>query len=182
MDILLRPLTRTDKKEQAIYDMLQECPPNENGFLNRAFGMDLRAYADWVVRNEEISRGVGLPDGYLRQTIYWMYVDGRPVGSAKLRPDLNDALRIEGGNIGYGIRPAERGKGYGRMLLGLMLAESRCQGLERVLVTIDNANAPSLRVAVANGGKLEKRTPERSYFWFDLLEKRGGLASKGDAR
>lgn len=187
MDVLLQPISRADRKNHAIYHMLQECPLNENGFQNNAYGLAPQDFAAWISRGLEISRGIGLPEGYMRQTIYWLFIDGRPVGSAKLRHGLNDALRVEGGNIGYGIRPTERGKGYGRLLLGLMLVEARRQGLDCVLVTIANSNIPSLRVAQANGGSLDKRTPERSYFWFDLMDmggvtSTGGMASTGGLR
>lgn len=169
MIVSVRQLTRADGEDEALYLMMQESPSEENGFLNGARGLSRNAFAAWVCRHADISQGIGLPAGYVRQTIYWMYVDGYPVGSAKLRHDLTDALRIEGGNIGYGIRPTERGKGYGSRLLGLMLTEARRQGLEQVLVTIQNDNIPSLRVATANRGRLEKQTAERSYFWYDLL-------------
>ncbi len=167
MNLTLRPLRRSDSHDDALYDMAQECPAEENGFLNGAFGLTREGYAAWVLRHEEIARGIDLPTGFVRQTIYWLYDGDRPVGSAKLRHALTDALRIEGGNIGYGIRPTERNKGYGRALLRLMLAEAGRQGLDRVLVTINNMNLPSLRVARANGGRLDRRTAERSYFWFD---------------
>ncbi len=170
MDVSLRALSRADGMDDALYNMAQECPTEENGFLNGAHGLSRDAFPVWIARQEEIARGIGLPEGFVRQSVYWMFVDGRPVGSAKLRHGLSDALRIEGGNIGYGIRPTERGKGYGRLLLGLMLAEAGRQGLSRVLVTVNNTNVPSLRVARANGGMLEKRTAERSYFWYDLAQ------------
>ncbi len=167
MRVYVRPLKRTDGQDPALYAMAQECPSVENGFLNGAHGLSKHAFASWVLRQDEIARGVKLPPDFVRQTIYWLYDDDRPVGSAKLRYELTAALRVEGGNIGYGIRPSERGKGYGRLLLGLMLQEAGRQGLERVLVTINNDNLPSLRVARSNGGRLARQTEERCYFWFD---------------
>ncbi len=169
MHVYVRPLKRTDGQDSALYAMAQECPSEENGFLNGAHGLLRTGYASWVLRQDEIARGMKLPPGFVRQTIYWLYDDYRPVGSAKLRYELTAALRVEGGNIGYGVRPSERGKGYGRLLLGLMLAEAGRQGLDRVLITINNDNLPSLRVARANGGRLARQTDERSYFWFDTL-------------
>ena len=40
-------------------------------------------------------------------------VDGRIVGLADIRHTLNAFLAAYGGHIGYGVRPSERGKGYG---------------------------------------------------------------------
>lgn len=111
MMVSVRQLTRPDGEDDVLYRMMQEIPSEENGFLNGARGLSRDAFAAWVCRHADISQGIGLPTGYVRQTIYWMYVDEYPVGSAKLRHELTDALRVEGGNIGYGIRPSERGKG-----------------------------------------------------------------------
>ena len=168
MNVYVRPLQKTDGQDPALYAMAQECPSAENGFLNGAHGLSRHGFASWVLRQDEVARGIGLPPGFVRQTVYWLYDGDRPVGSAKLRYELTAALRVEGGNIGYGIRPSERGKGYGSRLLGLMLEEAGKQGLDRVLVTINNDNLPSLRVAKANGGQLTRQTEERCYFWFDI--------------
>lgn len=38
---------------------------------------------------------------------------------------LNDFYLELGGHIGYGIRPSERGKGYGKQQLALALLEAK---------------------------------------------------------
>ncbi len=166
MAVYVRPVDRGDRMDAALYEMVQECPAEENGFLNRAAGLSPAGFSAWVLRQVAIGRGENLSPGWVRQTLYWLYDGDRPVGSAKLRHALTPALRVEGGHIGYGVRPSARGQGYGRTLLALMLAEAGRQGIEPVLVTINNDNLLSLRVAWANGGRLEKRTARRSYFWF----------------
>lgn len=61
-------------------------------------------------------------------------------------------LELDGGNISYDIRPSERGRGYGREILRLALAECRNSGLSRVLLTTSPANERSIRVIRGNGG------------------------------
>ncbi len=166
MAIYVRPVRRGDRTDAALYAMAQECPAEENGFLNNAAGLSPTDFSAWILRQVAIGRGENLSPGWVRQTLYWLYDGAHPVGSAKLRHRLTPALRVEGGHIGYGVRPTARGRGYGRTLLALMLAEAGHQGISPVLVTINNDNLLSLRVAEANGGRLEKRTVRRSYFWF----------------
>ena len=65
------------------------------------------------------------------------------------------------------VLPQERGHGYGKALLRLMLEEARRMGItEEILVTVYPENIPSRRVAEANGGELRRETEERVYYWF----------------
>lgn len=68
-----------------------------------------------------------------------------------IRHQLNDTLLIFGGNIGYGIRPSERGKGYGNTMLALALEEC----IAPVLVTCRKTNIRSASVIQADRGVLE---------------------------
>ncbi len=154
-----------------IYEMLQEIPAEENNMHNSVNGISLEAYKDFLVKREEESRMDGIIDGWkVPSTRYWLYVDGKPVGFADIRHFLTPALKEVGGNIGYAIRPSERGKGYGKKLLELLLAEARDKGLEKVLITVLPTNAASIGVAKANGGQLIKQTDERVYIWIPLAD------------
>ena len=63
-------------------------------------------------------------------------------------------LEKEGGHIGYDIRPSERRKGYGTVLLALTLKKAQELGLHEVLVTCDSDNVDSVRIIEKNGGEL----------------------------
>jgi predicted acetyltransferase len=96
------------------------------------------------------------------------------LGVSKLRHYLTPTLEDIGGHIGYGIRPDERGKGYGTQILALTLPHARALGLARVLLTCDTDNIRSARVIMANGGVLtsEGHSPLRgarvSRYWIAL--------------
>lgn len=92
------------------------------------------------------------------------------MGTGKRRAFLTDALREWGGHIGYSVAPAYRGRGYGKELLCLLLTEAGKQGIDRALITIDPANIPSRAVAAANGGVVERETPERVYVWVETIK------------
>jgi len=80
--------------------------------------------------------------------------EGRILGAIHLRHDLNDRLRLNGGHIGYGIRPSERRKGYGSLMLKKLLEALRAQGWDRVLLTCDEDNPGSRRIIETSGGVL----------------------------
>ena len=94
-------------------------------------------------------------------------MDGRPVGIGKIRHFLTDKLRQEGGHIGYAIAPGERGKGYGKLLLRELRKEARRLGVDRALITVQNGNAASVNVALANGGEIERISEERHFIWVE---------------
>jgi predicted acetyltransferase len=129
----------------------------EEHFLSdweRAQG-DIAAY---VKRLEDFSQGVGLAEGVVPESTYWLVRDGTTfLGFSRLRHRLVPALEHHGGHVGHTIRPSERRKGYGPRILALALDKAREIGLARVLVTCDTDNIPSVRVIEANGGVLENQ-------------------------
>lgn len=84
----------------------------------------------------------------------------RFIGAVNLRHRLNDSLLLSGGHIGDGIRPSERGKGFGTKMIALALEECSRLGIKRVLMCCDRDNAASARTIVKNGGVLENEILE----------------------
>jgi len=78
------------------------------------------------------------------------------------------ALLKRGGNIGYGIAPNARRKGYGKELLRLLLQVAKGHGLTKVLITDNNDNHASIGVALANGGVAKKVSEEIHYIWITI--------------
>lgn len=167
-------MIKTELRECSRYDgidileMLREIGPGENGFQNNAYSVRNEEFKDVIYRWIDISRGIGLEPGFVPQTVYWLYADGRPVGIVKLRRYLSDSLRINGGHIGYCIRPSERGKGYGNILLAETLKKATEINIPRALLTCDEDNTPSRQVIENNGGKLECIDKGRCYYWIKL--------------
>lgn len=150
--IELRPLALTDGSD--IYEMLQKMGPGENGFFNSGFGIGPTQFRSYLKSCIQMSQGRRLPVHFVPQNVYWLYVQGWPVGIGKLRHALTDALRELGGHIGYAIHPEARRRGYGTIMLRLLLAEARRFGLREVLLTCDEDNTASRRVIQKNGGRL----------------------------
>jgi predicted acetyltransferase len=114
----------------------------------RALG-DFISYLDGLARQ---GKARGLPKGHVPMRHFWMVRADRVLGTARLRVRLSTMLRREGGHVGYDIRPSERGKGLGTLLLRLMLREAAALGIEQAFVTCDAVNAASRAVIRHNGG------------------------------
>jgi predicted acetyltransferase len=122
------------------------------------------------------AKGVGLRAGWVPAHTFWMVRNKtKIVGVVQIRHSLTPFLEKEGGNIGYSVRPSERGKGYATRMLAMALDEARYLGLKRVLITCDQRNVASARVIQKNGGRLENeivsRLPNRKLtqrYWIEL--------------
>jgi predicted acetyltransferase len=122
----------------------------------RENGWDLASFADYVRHLVNNSRGIDLEPGRSAETTYWLIKDDQCiVGTARIRKVLNPDLLQEGGNIGYGVPPSQRRKGFGTELLRQTVEKARELGLTRVLVTCDKANEPSRKIIERNGGILD---------------------------
>lgn len=129
MIVELRELSLDDGMD--VFEMLQEVGPGENGFRNSGHDLDYGDFLEYLKNEVDMSEGKGIDlVRYVPQTRYWLIVDGRPVGVGKLRHYLNDYLRTLGGHIGYSIRPSERGKGYGNLILEELLKKARERGID----------------------------------------------------
>lgn len=92
-------------------------------------------------------------------TTYWFVKDGRMLGTCRLRHVLNEDLWRHGGHVGYDIRPSERNNGHATVMLGLLLEEAWDAGLCWVLLTVEETNVASRRVAEKNGAIYLDRVP-----------------------
>ncbi len=177
MDTEIRKLSVEDGKD--IYDMLRTIPEKENGFLNSAAIMTFAEFKLWLEGRYQSSFRKWIIQSYkVPETTYWFYIDGVPAGFGKIRHFLTDALREHGGNIGYSLAPAFRGKGYGKIFLKLLLNECADMGMDKVLLTIQSDNLPSLRTAAANGGVVEKTVNGRCYVWIDISHNQADIPEK----
>ena len=101
------------------------------------------------------AKGQGIPVGFVPHSTFWLVEGEEVVGVSNLRHRLTDSLRVEGGHIGYGIRPSARGRGHGTRILALTLTEAAKRGIASALLTCAKANPASSAVIRANGGVLQ---------------------------
>jgi predicted acetyltransferase len=151
-----------------IFEMLVEIGPGENGFVNSGFNIDFSQIPEFIRKNIAISQGENLLPHHVPQTVFWLYMDSYPVGFGKLRHYLNEDLRKSGGHIGYTIRPSERGKGYGTVMLAELLKSAEDLGIKDVMLTCVESNIASRRVIELNNGVLEENESGKCNYWIHL--------------
>ena len=108
---------------------------------------------------ENYRLGRNLKPNRVKADYYWLVDEEKNyfIGEISVRHTLSDTLKEYGGNIGYGIRYGEWGKGYGTQMLKLALEKAKELGLARVLITCDDDNPASARVMEKNGFVLENK-------------------------
>jgi predicted acetyltransferase len=151
-----------------IFEMIREISPGENGFQISGHGISEQDFPKWKQSRIDMANGINLDPKYVPQTTYWLRNDGYPAGISKLRVRLNDALLINGGHIGYCIRPTERGKGYANILLAKTIEMAKNINLKRVLLTCIIDNTPSWKTIEKCGGILEKMENGHRYYRIEI--------------
>ena len=142
-----------EQDKDQLFDMINEINEYDANFE----GLDdigrIEDYNVFLKKLEKWKCQEQINPNYSPQTTFGVFDDKKLVGGFVLRYTLKGGLNNHGGNIGYLVRPGERKKGYGRMLLKLALEKARDIGLEKVLVTCGNENIGSAKVIESNGGK-----------------------------
>lgn len=109
---------------------------------------------DWIGKAEHRDT---CPPGWMPDTQFLSIrkSDGRLIGMADIRHELNDAALKLFGGIGYSVRASERGNGYATEQLRLAKEICRSMGMNRLLVTCHKENTASAKTILRNGGLLE---------------------------
>ena len=131
---------------------------------------DYRDFAHYL-ENLEIKKET---DGRVPDTTFFCLDEERDifVGAVNIRHYLTEAMRLNGGHIGDGVRPSERRKGIATQMIGLALLECRKLGIRKVLMVCDKKNIGSAKSIQRNGGVLENEvivdgiTEQR--YWIEL--------------
>ncbi len=164
--ITTRKVSQSDGETERKF--LLQFPEEENGFERPGKGFDLNTTDGFVAFIEDRlnqEKGVGLKEGYVPQTTFWILLDGQLAGIGKVRHYLTDALRKHGGHIGLAIAPEFRGKSIGTEALRLLIEYAHSLGEDKILVTNHADNWASRKISEKNGGVLEKVEDGTSFYW-----------------
>ncbi len=156
----------TSDMGEDIYNFFQSMPKETEEFTNHAFGMNYEEYKEWLVKMEESSNGMNLPDNYVPQTMFILYEEDTPVGVAKVRRRLNEELIKKGGHITFYLIPEVRGTGLGTAFMMKLLdfaEEELC--MSDILFTITSSNTQAIKIAERMGAILEDEDEGVSMYW-----------------
>ena len=114
-------------------------------------------------------------DAWGKSLLYLCFDQDRLIGLLSIRYELPEALTQSIGDIGYGVRPNERNKGYATQMLKMMLEEAKQKKIYKVLVGAYEGNVGSCKTIEKCGGQfencvyMEKEEEAIRRYWFDLL-------------
>ena len=167
MTIIPRPIQ--EKEPEAVYQMFQDIPAEENGAGNKANGMTLTEFDEYCKLNVSYAKKEGLPEGRVPQTIYIIFNDNIPVGFGKFRPFLNeDCIKRKIGHFAYMISPKFRNKGFATQFLSFIKKEAEQLGLTEIEGGALKENIASRRVMEKNGGKIKEEPEDKVIYVIPL--------------
>lgn len=121
-------------------------------FIHAGQGIERTDYATWLA---QIRRDATDGHGRWGITLTQLCLDGdRLVGLVGIRPELPRDLSERYGDIGYGVRPCERRRGYGTDILRHALDVARGYGLAQVKLGCFKDNLASAATIRKCGGRL----------------------------
>ncbi len=104
-------------------------------------------------------------DGYVPQTVLWWAAGDEYLGRLSIRHRLTPHLLVEGGNIGFEVRPGARRRGHATAMLAAALPLAADLGVDPARLDCEAGNVASRRVIEANGGVLDGERGGNLYFW-----------------
>ena len=170
----IRLIEPCEELREAYLDYVNEFSEAEEYYIHSSGTKLTDDFSRFIQTLRGHAKGINLPEGWVPATTFWLVRGGQILGTSGLRHRLTEALKDFGGHVGYAIRPSERGKGYGTLMLKLVLEEARELDLERVLITCDKDNLASVRVIQKNGGKLDSESISKQTgtlkqrYWIEL--------------
>jgi predicted acetyltransferase len=150
--------------------MVREIVERGEDLIPFPLSFDHADFPAFLAKLADCERGIGIPEGFVPHTTFWLVDErGEVVAVSNLRHRLTDKLRLEGGHIGYGVRPSARRRGHATDILRQTLGEARTIGIAEALVTCAKGNMGSAGAILKCGGRLHSE---------DFVESRGEIVSR----
>lgn len=145
----------SEKHENDAIDYINEFY-KYNSKINGEGGLDsyLDDYSGWLKKLEKDRKQIANEKRVPAETYFLVREnDNRIVGMINIRYNLNERLLLNGGHIGYSIRPTERRKGYNKINLYLGLKRLDELNVETALLDCVKSNIGSSKTMLSLGAK-----------------------------
>lgn len=120
--------------------------------ISASLGLSSSDYAEWVAKiHKNASEG---DEEWGESLLYLCFDMDRLIGLLSIRYDLPKSLSEKYGDIGYGVRPSERNKGYATDILRYGLSVCKEKGKTKVVLGCFKDNLASAATIKKNGGVL----------------------------
>ena len=156
--------TRKEKVRQMIYRLpelgdqellqayVQEHFDHGESSISASVGLLASEYPDWVSTIHANASAGNAQWG--KSLVYLCLEQDKLIGLLSIRYELPEELSRTIGDIGYGVRPSERNKGYATAMLRHALSICKENGMSKVILGCYKDNPASVAVIVKNGGVL----------------------------
>lgn len=164
----------TQRYKEEWYSIINEIENANEKIIPFALKNEVDDYDKYLEVTKKISEGIDLSDNMVQADTFFLVREEsiKILGAINIRYVLNEYLFNYGGNIGYGIRPTERNKGYAAEMLKLALEICRGKEMDKVLITCDKSNIGSAKTIIRNGGIFENEVIKDvelvQHYWIKL--------------
>ena len=136
--------------KEILMDYVSEHRTNGENSISASVGMLAGEFSDWVNKIHK-NASIGNEE-WGRSLMYLCLNEDKLIGLLSIRYDLSELLRNRLGDIGYGVRPSERNKGYATEMLRYALSVCKQKGMDRVILGCYKDNLASSATIKKNKG------------------------------
>ena len=138
--------------KEIIQAYIQEHFDNGENSISASLGLMVQEYNEWVQKIQNNST-TGDKD-WGKSLLYLCFQKEKLIGLLSIRYELSKELSEKIGDIGYGVRPSERNKGYASKMLSYALSVCKEKGMSQVILGCYKDNLASAATIRKNGGIL----------------------------
>ena len=152
--MLLRKPALEDKDK--LMDYIEEHHTNGETSISACNGLTAMKYEDWIEKLKKDESGENKEWG-ISET-YILEDNNKVIGILNIRYTLSLEMAEIYGNIGYGVRPSERKKGYATYMLKEALIKCKQKGLKEVILGCHEDNLGSYKTIINNNGVIYRKS------------------------